>query len=277
MPHLPPSPPRQHQAQADPERLLGAVPMLDAQERATFERWNRTAVSYPLHRSVQQLIEAQVARAPQAPALVFGSTRLSYAELNAKANQLARKLIEQGVGPDVLVGIATERSVEAFEVLFRYYGPRVRIYMLRQVRDAQAAEELMQETMIAVWNKAERYDPAKGAASTWIFTIARNLRIDAFRRERRPEFDPEDPAFVPDDVAPADAELDMRETSEQLHHAIAALPAEQASLLKLSFFEDQSHSAIATRLNLPLGTVKSRMRLAFEKLRTALAHFGDVS
>ena len=113
--------------------------------------------------------------------------------------------------------------------------------------------------------------------STCIFTIARNLRIDAFRREKRPEFDPTDPAFVPDDVAQADAGLDALQASEQLHQAIAALPEEQAALLKLSFFEDQSHSAIATRLNLPLGTVKSRMRLAFDKLRAALAHSGDVS
>ena len=149
--------------------------------------------------------------------------------------------------------------------------------MARMGGDGQSAEELMQETMIAVWNKADKFDPSKGAASTWIFTIARNLRIDAFRRDKRPEFDPTDPAFVPDDVVQADAGLDARQTSEQLHQAIAALPEEQAALLKLSFFEDQSHSAIATRLNLPLGTVKSRMRLAFDKLRAALAHSGDVS
>jgi RNA polymerase sigma factor (sigma-70 family) len=178
---------------------------------------------------------------------------------------------------ELLCAVGARRDIEAYEQLFRHFAPRVKAYMARTGGNGQQAEELMQETMIAVWNKAERYDPAKGAASTWIFAIARNLRIDAFRRERRPEFDPEDPAFVPDDVAPADAELDMRETSEQLHHAIAALPAEQASLLKLSFFEDQSHSAIAQRLNLPLGTVKSRMRLAFDKLRAALARSGDVS
>ncbi|WP_432289207.1 sigma-70 family RNA polymerase sigma factor (plasmid) [Aminobacter sp. BA135] len=178
---------------------------------------------------------------------------------------------------ELLCAVGARRDIEAYERLFRHFAPRVKAYMAKTGGKGQQAEELMQETMIAVWNKAERYDPAKGAASTWIFTIARNLRIDAFRRERRPEFDPEDPAFVPDDVAPADAELDMRETSEQLHQAIAALPAEQASLLKLSFFEDQSHSAIAQRLNLPLGTVKSRMRLAFDKLRAALARSGDVS
>lgn len=178
---------------------------------------------------------------------------------------------------ELLCAVAARRDMEAYEVLFRHFAPRVKAYMARMGGDSQVAEELMQETMIAVWNKAERFDPSKGAVSTWIFTIARNLRIDAFRREKRPDFDPNDPAFVPDDVAPADAELDAREASEQLHQAIAALPEEQAALLKLSFFEDQSHSAIATRLNLPLGTVKSRMRLAFDKLRAALARSGDVS
>lgn len=178
---------------------------------------------------------------------------------------------------ELLCAVGARRDIDAYERLFRHFAPRVKAYMAKTGGNSQLAEELMQETMIAVWNKAERFDPSKGAASTWIFAIARNLRIDAFRREKRPEFDPGDPAFVPDDAAPADVELDAREVSEQLHHAIAALPAEQASLLKLSFFEDQSHSAIAARLNLPLGTVKSRMRLAFDKLRASLARAGDVS
>lgn len=178
---------------------------------------------------------------------------------------------------ELLCAVGERSDIEAYESLFRHFAPRVKAYMARMGGDSQLAEELMQETMIAVWNKAERFDPSKGAVSTWIFTIARNLRIDAFRREKRPDFDPSDPAFVPDDVAPADAELDARQSSEQLHQAIAALPQEQAELLKLSFFEDQSHSAIAARLDLPLGTVKSRMRLAFDKLRAALTRSGDIS
>ena len=178
---------------------------------------------------------------------------------------------------ELLCAVGARRDIDAYERLFRHFAPRVKAYMAKGGGNSQQAEELMQETMIAVWNKAERFDPSKGAVSTWIFAIARNLRIDAYRRERRPEFDPSDPAFVLEDAVPADTELDVREASEQLHHAIAALPAEQASLLKLSFFEDQSHSAIAARLNLPLGTVKSRMRLAFDKLRASLARAGDVS
>jgi len=191
-----------------------------------------------------------------------------------------RRMTDADQTPDMVAllrAVAARRDLGAYEALFRHFAPRVKAYMARTGGDSQLAEELMQETMIAVWNKADRFDPSKGAVSTWIFTIARNLRIDAFRRENRPDFDPNDPAFVPDDVAPADAELDARVEAEHLHQALAALPEEQAALLKLSFFEDQSHSAIATRLNIPLGTVKSRMRLAFDKLRAALAHPGDAS
>ena len=172
--------------------------------------------------------------------------------------------------PGLLRAIASERSVEAFEVVFRYFGPRVRVYMLRQVRDAQAAEELMQETMMTVWNKAALFDPARGNVSAWIFRIARNLRIDAHRRDRRPEFDMNDPAFIADDAPAADAQMEELQDAERLHRALADLPQEQRELLKRSFFEEMSHSVIAQQLGLPIGTVKSRIRLAFAKLRTAL-------
>ncbi len=172
--------------------------------------------------------------------------------------------------PGLLRAIASERSVEAFEAVFRYFGPRVRIYMLRQVRDAQAAEELMQETMMTVWNKAALFDPARGNVSAWIFRIARNLRIDAHRRDRRPEFDLNDPAFVADDAPAADTQMEELQDAERLHRALADLPQEQRDLLKRSFFEEMSHSVIAQQLGLPIGTVKSRIRLAFAKLRTAL-------
>lgn len=191
-----------------------------------------------------------------------------------------RRATEDDAKPDMaalLAAVGTHRDVAAFELLFRYFAPRVKAYMARQAGDSQAAEELMQETMIAVWNKADRFDPAKGAASTWIFTIARNLRIDALRRNKRPEFDPNDPAFVADDVVPADEIFEVQEASAQLHEAMASLPEDQVALLKLAFFDDNSHSAIATSLNIPLGTVKSRLRLAFGKLRAALDRTGGAS
>ncbi|QPC86788.1 sigma-70 family RNA polymerase sigma factor [Mesorhizobium sp. NBSH29] len=172
----------------------------------------------------------------------------------------------------LMKAVALGRDVEAFETLFRYFAPRVKAYMTHLGSGAaQPAEELMQETMITVWNKAGQYDASKAAVSTWIFTIARNQRIDAFRRENRPVFDPKDPAFVPDEVAPADAAYEAMQSSQQLHLAIAGLPDDQAALLRRAFFDGDSHSEIASGLGLPLGTVKSRLRLAFDKLRIALA------
>lgn len=159
--------------------------------------------------------------------------------------------------------------MDAFEVLFRYYGPRVRSFMAMKTRDMQLAEELMQETMMAVWNKAVQFDPERGNVSAWIFTIARNQRIDAFRR-KRPAFDENDPAFVKDDVAPADKELEEKQDAERLRKAMDTLPPEQLDVLKRAFFDDVSHSKIAEDMGIPLGTVKSRIRLAFEKLRMSL-------
>lgn len=186
-----------------------------------------------------------------------------------RMDDTVRKNIEREF-PALLRAVAAERSVEAFEVLFRYFGPRVRAYMARQVRDAQAAEELMQETMIAVWNKANLFDPARGNVSAWVFTIARNLRIDAHRRNKRPEFDVNDPVFVQDDALSADLQMEEMQDAERLHRALATLPKEQLDLLKCSFFDDIPHSAIAQKMGLPIGTVKSRIRLAFAKLRAAL-------
>jgi RNA polymerase sigma-70 factor (ECF subfamily) len=165
--------------------------------------------------------------------------------------------------------VGRERNVEAFEGVFRFYAPRIRAFMVSKTRDRQAAEELMQETMTAVWNKAAQFDPARGNVSAWIYTIARNVRIDAYRR-KRPEFDFNDPAFVADDVPPADQEFQQLQEAQLLRGAMAALPAEQRDVLRRAFFDEASHATIAHDLGVPLGTVKSRIRLACEKLRSAL-------
>ena len=170
---------------------------------------------------------------------------------------------------ELLAQVGRTRDVELFEQVFRYFAPRVKAYMAR-TGSPTAAEELMQETMVAVWNKSAMYDPSKGAASTWIFAIARNLRIDAYRREKHPEFDPDDPAFQPAAEPTADTTLEAEESAVAVRAALKTLPADQAEVLRLAFFEDNSQSAIAEALNLPLGTVKSRMRLAFAKLRGVL-------
>jgi RNA polymerase sigma-70 factor (ECF subfamily) len=177
---------------------------------------------------------------------------------------------------ELLVKVGQTGDVELFELLFRHFAPRVKAYMAK-TGSALAAEELMQETMVAVWNKAGLYDPSRGAASTWIFSIARNLRIDAYRREKHPEFDENDPAFQPAAEPAADRQLEGEQSAELVRAALEALPPDQAEVLRLAYYEDISQSEIATALALPLGTVKSRMRLAFSKLRAALGQTGDLS
>ncbi len=169
----------------------------------------------------------------------------------------------------LLVTVGRDRDVEAFEALFRFYAPKIRAFMALKTKDRQAAEELMQETMMAVWSKSAQFDPARGTVSAWVFTVARNIRIDAYRR-KQPMFDPQDPAFVADDIPPADSEFEQAQEADLLRRALSTLPSEQQDVLKKAFFEDIPHSAIAQQMNLPLGTVKSRIRLAFAKLRTAL-------
>ncbi|MUO80403.1 sigma-70 family RNA polymerase sigma factor [Agrobacterium vitis] len=200
---------------------------------------------------------------------LFRRSRLGGRSVPSGANGMIMKAETEDMS-SMLAAVARERDVEAFETLFRHYGPRVKAYMARQARDQQAAEELMQETMMVVWNKAALFDPDRGNVSAWIFTIARNLRVSAYRKQNRPEFDPNDPAFVPDEVMPADQDLENRQDAERLHKAMGQLPQEQLELLQRSFFHEIPHSALAKEFNLPLGTVKSRIRMAFAKLRAAL-------
>tara|TARA_R110000868_G_scaffold144396_3_gene363495 strand:+ start:19648 stop:20325 length:678 start_codon:yes stop_codon:yes gene_type:complete len=170
-----------------------------------------------------------------------------------------------------LVAVAARQDRKAFRTLFDYFAPRVRAYGLRLGCTPQQADDLAQETMVKVWKKAQLFDPAKAAPSTWIFRIARNQRIDDFRRESHPEFDPNDPALIPDEEVPADQLIEQRQSGESLRNAIETLPSEQKTLLHMSFYQDMSHSLIAEKLDLPLGTVKSRLRLAMVKLKTRLA------
>ena len=171
---------------------------------------------------------------------------------------------------DLLQRVAANGDVEAFRALFEAYAPRVKSYMLRQGADPATAEELAQETLLAVWRKAGLYSDEKGSATTWIFTIARNLRIDRLRKEvvwqPLPENNEERPS---EDPAP-DEELSERERAERVRAMLGELPPDQSEVVTLAFLEGLSHSEIAKRLDLPLGTVKSRMRLAYQKIRDAL-------
>jgi RNA polymerase sigma-70 factor (ECF subfamily) len=167
--------------------------------------------------------------------------------------------------------IAMDRSDEAFRSLFSEYAPRVKHYMLKQGADADLADELAQQTLITVWRKAALYSAEKGSPSTWIFTIARNLRIDRIRRQRVwQELTDEHAATIPSEDVPADSTVDMQQRQVRVQAALRELPPEQVEAVTLAFIEGLPHSEIAERLSLPLGTVKSRIRLAYAKLRDAL-------
>ena len=170
----------------------------------------------------------------------------------------------------LMAAVAERRDRTAFVRLFEMFGPRVKAYLMRQGADRHTAEDLAQDVMLTVWRRAAQFDRSKAGVSTWVFTIARNRRIDGLRRTRRPEIDPQDPLLVRDPDDPADQVVESAQRRARLHAAVAELPEEQGQLLRLAYFEDKSHSIIAEELSLPLGTVKSRLRLAMAKLRAAL-------
>jgi RNA polymerase sigma-70 factor (ECF subfamily) len=168
----------------------------------------------------------------------------------------------------LLARVATERDRAAFAALFAHFAPRVKAYLLKLGASPALAEDLAQEALLNLWRKAHLFDPAKASAATWLFTIARNLRIDAIRRERRPEPDAQD--LMPEPLAGADAGMETAEQEGRLRLALKKLSADQIQVVELSFFADKPHSQIAAELGIPLGTVKSRLRLAMARLRTAL-------
>jgi len=174
-----------------------------------------------------------------------------------------------GVNEALLERVAQLRDRRAFGQLFDYFGPRLKAFLMRQGSDSSAAEELMQEAMLTVWRRAETYDRQQASAATWIFTIARNKRIDMLRRERRPEFDPEDPALMPE-VEGVEARITASQEASILRQAIQRLPPEQAKLVRMAYFDDKVHTTIAAETGVPLGTVKSRLRLAMKRLRSEL-------
>ena len=171
---------------------------------------------------------------------------------------------------DLVAAIAANRDRQAFIRLFEHFAPRVKSYLMRLGAQAAEADELAQEALLAVWQKAATFDRQQSSVSTWLFTIARNKRIDAIRRTRRPELDPEDPALVPAAPEQADEILQAAQSATRLRAAIAELPGDQRELLVLAFFQEKSHSDIAAETGLPLGTVKSRIRLAMQRLRNVI-------
>jgi len=181
----------------------------------------------------------------------------------------------QGVTSDdlkaLMAAVAQQRDKGAYGRLFQYFAPRLIGFMERAGVSRTDAEEIAQDTLVSVWRKAELYDPRQAAVSTWIFTIARNLRIDMARRATRRRNgaaamgDPEIEL-----VDSAEDEAIAGERDGRVREAMKQLSREQATVLRLSFFSEKPHAEIARELGIPLGTVKSRVRLAMAKIRPLL-------
>src|ERR1700722_12262250 len=170
---------------------------------------------------------------------------------------------------DLLTAVGTCRDGEAFTVLFDHFGPRVHAQMVRLGLAPFAAADVTQDVMETIWRKAHLFDRRKSAAPTWVFRIAYNRCIDVGRRSREHRYADADLFAIPDPAAGSDSGIATAQREEHVRAALDALPREQLKMVQLAFFEGLSHATIAARTNLPIGTVKSRLRLAFSRLRRA--------
>lgn len=164
--------------------------------------------------------------------------------------------------------IRDHQDQTAFAELFRHFAPRIKAFLMKSGAEATMAEECAQEVMATLWRKAHMFDPSRASVATWIFTIARNRRIDALRKQRRPE--PEELTWGPEAEPDQEDVLTLQQESKQLRRALTELPDAQRELIERAYFGDLSHSEIAAQTGLPLGTIKSRIRLALDRLRHAM-------
>lgn len=207
---------------------------------------------------------------------------LSLRRRRVLADDMVRKVSKLSSSMTVAAPWSAERAVAlvsqvaqsadraAFAALFNHFAPRLRSYCARQGIAPDVASELVQETMLVLWRKAASFDPAKAQVSTWLFTIIRNKRIDRLRRENRPELTADDLAIFANDETSAHDDMSATQDAARLAVALEALPPEQRTMMVKAFFEDKSHSDIAAETGLPLGTVKSRIRLALSRLKQSI-------
>ena len=166
--------------------------------------------------------------------------------------------------------VADNRDQTAFATLFDHFAPRLKSWLVKRSMKPDEAEELVQEVMAVLWHRAHLYDPSQSSLSTWLYRIARNRRIDRDRRAKYRQIEISEYWFCPPEVPSADILLERAESDARVRAALENIPDEQMQLVRAAFFLGQTHSEIASSTGIPLGTVKSRIRLAFERLRKAL-------
>lgn len=178
--------------------------------------------------------------------------------------------VSEQVWSEAMQRIRDERSREDFARIFRHFAPRIKGFLMRSGVAGPEAEDIAQDVMITLWQKAHLFDPAKARLSTWIFTIARNRRVDRLRREMRPDPQTLDLGWGPEEAPSAETQLEAEQQRAALASALATLPEAQRVLIEQAYFAEQTQREVAALSDLPLGTVKSRIRLALDKLRTRI-------
>ena len=169
----------------------------------------------------------------------------------------------------LLIAVRDQQDKVAFAALFRHFAPRVKGFLMKSGMSAALAEECAQDVLATLWQKSHLFDPTRASVATWVFTIARNRRIDAARRAARPE--PEDLPWGPEAEPDQQEALEMAQETERLGAALALLPEAQRALIEKAYFGELTHTEIAAETGLPMGTIKSRIRLALDKLRAQLS------
>ena len=221
-------------------------------------------------RTYDMLTTTNPSATPEEAVLAQRSLKLTTSAANlVRAKQVkADKAEKRAAWVPQLLAVRDAKDTAAFAELFAYFGPRVKSFLMKSGASPDLAEECTQDVMVTLWRKAHMFDPAKASVSTWIFTIARNRKIDLLRKQRRVE--PEDLPWGPEaDPDQADA-IALQQETEILGDAIKALPDKQRILIEKAYYGELTHSEIAAQTGLPLGTIKSRIRLALDRLRHAI-------
>ena len=206
---------------------------------------------------------------PHAPA-----RRKAYAapQRVAQSAQLGRQLskTDETDWAALMLAVRDRQDKAAFAALFRHFAPRVKAFLMKSGTEAALAEDCAQDVLATVWQKSHLFDPTRASVATWVFTIARNRRIDILRKSRRPE--PEDLDWGSGEDEPDQAEVyEAQEDARELGKALKALPEQQRNLIERAYWGDRTQGELAVETGLPLGTIKSRIRLALERLRREMA------
>ena len=176
-----------------------------------------------------------------------------------------------------ILNIAESQDIGSFKKIFEYFSPRLKSFLMKSGAEENIAEEIIQETMTIIWTKADYYDPKVASPSTWIYTIARNKKIDILRKSRKAILEDIETAVLPAIEPKTEENIEHDQKFDMIAQHLDALPKDQLDLLKMNFFEEKSHGEISELTGIPLGTVKSRIRLALEKIRGKLDKNGAMA